>query len=129
MTTFISRTEADRLKRDDSRTAISLALAFSDYPTSWWVERTTKSGPRLPTVATLSVPVFLIVTDNEQIAQATTAAQTVVPTSRYQFVSPGNQDVLLGDKIVAVEDETIKFSVTSSTFNGEIRQGDLEVAR
>lgn len=129
MTTFISRSEADRFKRDDSRTAVSLALAFTEYPTSWWVERTTKSGPRLPSVATLPVPVFLVIIDNEQVAQVTTAAQTVIPTSRYQFVSPGDQDIHLGDKLTAVEDATIKFSVTSSEFNGEMREGDLEVAR
>lgn len=127
----ITHSESFDIGRDRSETSIIMAGAFAIGGPSWTGERyNTKpskggiKGPPVENPTSLAVEAFFYNLDDLRLF--TSMTEVPVVSGDHEWISPGNQDIDIGDIYTSVDDPGIKFQITTNQFNGFHRYGLAE---
>jgi hypothetical protein len=121
--------EATRLKTDESFAQIAMFKAFGIGGGLW--KRTRMSGGnggvtgKANTTSTVT-HIELYVARTKDVTLVTTTSGAQIPDDQYEFIAPGNPDVVTGDVIQSETNLALTFAVKSSTFHDFDRSGIVE---
>lgn len=108
-----------------------MAGAFAVGGASWEGERTNTKplkggikGPPVDNPTSLAVEAFFYNMDDLRLY--TSMTEVPVVSGDHEWISPGRQDIAIGDVFTSVDDPTIKFQIITNQFNGFHRYGVAE---